>query len=71
MKHLTMRWVQGSNLLELALTSFQDSRITVLPTLPNCARLRSALLNFGEAKAEEAGLEPASAYARSISNAVP
>ena len=27
------RRVQGSNLLELALTSFQDSRITVLPTL--------------------------------------
>ncbi len=27
-----MRKVQGSNLLELALTSFQDSRITVLPT---------------------------------------
>ena len=27
-----MRWVQGSNLLELALTSFQDSRIAVLPT---------------------------------------
>lgn len=28
-----MRRVQGSNLLELALTSFQDLRITVLPTL--------------------------------------
>lgn len=27
------RRVQGSNLLELTLTSFQDSRITVLPTL--------------------------------------
>ena len=30
-KFFTWRKIQGSNLLELALTSFQDSRITVLP----------------------------------------
>ena len=36
---LSWRRVQGSNLLVIAHTSFQDSRITVLPTLHNVNKM--------------------------------
>ena len=60
------RRVEGSNLLELALTSFQDSRITVLPTLQSRLIIPANHANsegkrIGEVEfysAEEVGVEP-------------